>query len=172
MNLRKTILAEHSKANCNRIVKWVGTSQERFDELFELFTTDEYRVSQRAAWPLNYCAVNHPELLSGHFGKLIKNLSKKNIHDAVKRNTVRLLQYVKIPVKFEGPVMDVCFKYISSPTEPVAVKCFSLSVLGKLSEKYPEIKNEMREIIDKEWPMTAGLKARIKKLPFLKSPPN
>jgi hypothetical protein len=168
MNLRETILAEHSKANCNRIVRWVGNSQKKFDELFYLFTHDEYRVAQRAAWPLNYCAEKHPGLLAGHFGKLIKNLSKKNIHDAVKRNTMRLLQYVDIPEKYEGPVMDTCFKYISSPNEPVAVKCFSLSVLGKFAGKYPEIINEIREIIDNEWQMTPGLRARIKKLPFLK----
>ena len=30
MDLRQTILAEHSKANCNKIVKWVGNSQKRF----------------------------------------------------------------------------------------------------------------------------------------------
>jgi hypothetical protein len=51
MKLRETILKEHSKANCIRIVKWVGDDQKRFDELFSLFLNDEYRVVQRAAWP-------------------------------------------------------------------------------------------------------------------------
>jgi hypothetical protein len=37
MDLRQTILAEYSKANCNKIVKWVGSSQKRFSELFNLF---------------------------------------------------------------------------------------------------------------------------------------
>ncbi len=167
MNLREILLAEHSKANCNRIVKWVGDSQERFDELFRLFITDEYRVSQRAAWPLNYCATEHPELIAAHFGKLIKNLSRKDIHDAVKRNTVRLLQYINIPEKHEGAIMDVCFAYISNPSEAVAVKAFSLSVLGKLSKKYPEIINEIRSVIDTEWQKTPALRSRAKKLPFL-----
>jgi hypothetical protein len=48
MDLRQTILAEHSKANCNKIVKWVGNSQKRFSELFNLFLNSEYRVNQRA----------------------------------------------------------------------------------------------------------------------------
>ena len=41
MKLRETILKEHSKANCRRIVKWVGHDQKRFDELFSLFLNDE-----------------------------------------------------------------------------------------------------------------------------------
>jgi hypothetical protein len=89
MNLRETILAVHSKANCDRIIKWVGHSQQRFDELFGLFLNDEYRVVQRAAWPVSYSAISHPELMKKHFGKLIKKLHKPKLHDSVKRNTVR-----------------------------------------------------------------------------------
>ena len=61
MNLRDEILKEHSKPQCNKIVQWVGDSQKRFDGLFNLFLNDEYRVTQRAAWPLSYCVIAHPE---------------------------------------------------------------------------------------------------------------
>lgn len=100
MDLRQTILSEHTKTNCNRIVKWVDHSQKRFDELFNLFLNAEYRITQRAAWPLSYCVISHPDLISPHFSKLVKNLHKANVHDSIKRNTVRLLQHVNIPKKF------------------------------------------------------------------------
>lgn len=112
MNLRETILAEHSKSQKDKIVKWVGNSQERFDELLNLFLKDEYRVTQRAAYPLSYCAEKYPRLINKHFGKLIKNLSKKGLHDAVKRNTVRILQDIAIPERYHGEVMSICFDYI------------------------------------------------------------
>src|SRR5215471_1297039 len=83
MDLRATILAEHSKANCNKIVRWVGMSQQRFDELFELFLNSEYRINQRAAWPLSDCVAGHPQFIQKHFSKLIKNLHKPGIHDSV-----------------------------------------------------------------------------------------
>jgi hypothetical protein len=60
MHLRETILAEHSKTNCTRIAKWVGSNQQRFDELFDLFLNDEDLVMQRAAWPLSYAVIDHP----------------------------------------------------------------------------------------------------------------
>ncbi len=75
MNLREEILKEHSKAQCNKIVQWIGDSQKRFDELFNLFLNDEYRVTQRAAWPLSYSVIAYPEFIKKNFSKLIKNSS-------------------------------------------------------------------------------------------------
>jgi len=49
INLRQEILAEHSKAQVDKIKAWVGGSLDRFNELFVLFLHDEYRVVQRAA---------------------------------------------------------------------------------------------------------------------------
>lgn len=165
MKLRETILKEHSKANCMRIVKWIGSDQKRFDELFYLFLHDEYRVVQRAAWPVSYCVEEQPGFIKKHFSRLIKNLKKKGIHDAVKRNSVRLLQYVSIPEKFHGQVMDFCFRYISSPTEPVAIKAFSITILQNLAKQYPEIINELKLVIEERWDYeTAAFKTRARKL--------
>ena len=165
MNIKTALLKEHSKKQCDTIVKWVGNDQKRFDELFDLFLLDEYRVIQRAGWPISYCVEKHPELIRKHFAKLIKNLSRKGIHDAVKRNSVRLLQYVTIPDKFHGKVMDICFRYITSPAEAVAVKAFSITVLQNLARQYPEIINEIKLVIEERWDYeTVAFKTRAKKL--------
>src|SRR4029078_12514885 len=111
MDLQKEILAEHSKASCNKIVRWVGNSQERFDELFGLFLRSEYRINQRAAWPISYCVIDHPNLIQQHFSQLVNNLDKPGLHDSIKRNSMRLLQHVDIPTRFHGKVMDKCFQY-------------------------------------------------------------
>jgi hypothetical protein len=151
MALRDTILAEHSKSQTTKIIKWVGKSQARFDQLFSLFLNDEYRVTQRAGWPLSYCVQQHPELIRKHLGKLIKNLQKKDLHDAVKRNTVRMLQEIPIPARLHGELMNVCFQFIESPTEAVAIKAFSLTILNNFVPLYPDIKNELKLIIEERW---------------------
>ena len=159
------ILAEHSKAQTLKIIKWVGQSQQRFDQLMKLFLQDEYRVTQRAGWPLSYIAIKHPELARKHIGKLIKNLQKKDLHDAVKRNSVRLLQFVDIPTRYHGAIMDTCFRFIQSPTEAVAIKAFSISILEKLLPLYPEIHNEIKLIIEERWDHeTAAFRSRAKKI--------
>jgi hypothetical protein len=165
MQLRETILEEHSKTNCNRITKWIGDNQYRFDELFYLFLHDDNLVVQRAAWPLSYAVEAHPHLIKRHLGKLISHLKKPKIHIAVKRNTTRLLQYIIIPKRFHGEIMNLCFDYINSQDEAIAVKAFSLGILQNLSKQYPDIKQELKTIIESRWDYeSAAFRSRAKKI--------
>lgn len=168
MNLREELIREHSKASCERIVAWAGNDQKRFDELFSIFTSNEYRLVQLSAWPVSYCVQAHPQLIKKHFAKLIENVQKPDAHGAVKRNTVRLLQHVAIPEKYQGEIMNLCFEFIQSHTEKVAVKAFALTVLENLSKKYSEIIPEVRLIIEEQAPHeTAAFKSRA--LRFIKN---
>jgi hypothetical protein len=137
----------------------------RFDELFDLFLQDEYLVVQRAAWPVSYCVDAHPQLISKHWKTLLENLKKPGRHDAVKRNSIRLMQDIDLPEKYHGEIMDLCFRYLESPAEALAVRIFSLSVLGNLATHYPEIKAELKLIIEDQLPhQSAGFKSRAKKV--------
>lgn len=148
MKLRDELLKEHSKENCMRIVQWIGDSEERFAKLIDLFINDEYRVVQMAAWPMSYVLEAHPRLAKKHLPVLLNNLDKPDLIPAVKRNTIRALQSVPIPEKYHGVVMNHCFNYISDPTEKAAVKAFSLTVLEGLAQIYPDIKGELKLIIE------------------------
>lgn len=166
MDLRKTILAAHSKAQTEKIVQWIGSNQQRFDELFALFIHDEeYRVVQRASWPLGNAVEAHPYFITPHFSGLLSNLGKPGLHDAVIRNTVRILQFVAVPKKFQGEVMNLCFDYITDPKEKPAVKASSLTVLQHLSRQYPEIKNELKIVIESQWENeSAAFRSRAAKI--------
>ncbi len=151
MNIKAQLLQEHTKENKDRIVHWIGRSQKRFDELFALFLTEEYRVVQRASWPLSYAVHQHPSLIQPHFNALVKNLQKKGIPDAVKRNTLRLLQEMMIPEAYQGDLMTICFDYITDPKEKSAIKAFSLTILENMLTHYPEIGQEIKTIIETQW---------------------
>ena len=164
MNLRQEILKEHSKRQTIKIVNYVGSNQKRFDELMELFLGDEYRVTQRAAWAVSYCAIEHPDLINKHLKKIILNMNKP-VHVAVKRNTVRLLQVVEIPKSLEGITVNTCFKLFNSNEEPIAVKVFSMTVLANLSEHHPELKKELKLLIEEQLPYSsAGFRNRALKI--------
>ncbi len=61
--------------------------------------------------------------------------------------------------------MDICFKYVESPTEAVAVKAFSLTVLSNLAKLYPEILPELKLLIEDQLPhQTAAFRSRAKVL--------
>ena len=91
MTLKEEILKEHSKAQAEYLAKKIGPDQKAFDELVALFLHDEYRVTQRAAWVFRLCLDAYPWLLEKHLKSIIENLQNP-VHDAVKRNTLRILQ--------------------------------------------------------------------------------
>lgn len=164
MQLRSEILKEHSKAQTQKIINWVGHSQERFDALVQLFLGDEYRVTQRAAWPLSYIAIEHPSLAKKHLPAFIKLLGNPKLHKAVRRNVVRLLQFVEIPEKLHGELMNYCFDFIADVNEAAAVKAFSLTILEKLSKQYPDIQSEIKTIVQERWDYeTPAFHARARK---------
>jgi hypothetical protein len=164
MNLREEILKEHSKRQNLKIVKYVGNDQQRFDELVQLFLGSEYRITQRAAWAVSCCVEEHPDLIKKHLRKIILNL-KNPVHDAVKRNTVRLLQYIKIPEQLEGIVAATCFDFLNSKDEPIAVKAFSMTVLSKICKTHPELAHELKLTIETMLPYaSAGILSRAKRI--------
>jgi hypothetical protein len=161
VNIKEALLAEHSKNQCTKIVNWVSNNQLRFDELFKCFTCDEYRLVQRAAWPVSYCVIIHPQLINKHWATFMNNLKKPNATEAAKRNTLRFLQEIEIPKKYHGQLMNCCFTFVNTPTEPIAVKCFGLSVLYNLSKIYTDIKPELKITIEELLPhASAGVRSR------------
>jgi hypothetical protein len=168
MNIEASLLQEHSKARCNKITAYIGNNKERFAELMRIFFECEYRLTQRAAWPMSYCVRNHPELIAPYFKKIIDKLSHRNEPAAVTRNIVRLLQDVDVPKKYHGKLMTTCFNFLQSNETPVAIKAFSMTILQNLSSQYPDIIHEVKTIIEKRWPFeSAAFRSRARN--FLKS---
>lgn len=161
MDIRKVLEKEHSRKMVSKIVDYVGNNTDRFKALIEIFLDGPYRITQRASWPLSCCIENHPTLLCPHFKDVLDNLRKPGIHNAVKRNTVRLLQFIEIPKRFEGKVADLCFIYLSNRKEPVAIRAFSMTVLAGIAERNPDLKKELKMIIEDELPYSsAAFKSR------------
>lgn len=165
MDLLATILKEHSKAQTDRIVRYVGKDKKKFAGLMKCFLEGEYLVAQRSGWPLSICVEKHPELIHPYFKKILEYLDKPGTHEAVTRNIVRLLQYAAIPKRFHGRVMSACFEFVSTHDTPAAVKAFSLTILEQLAEEYPEIKPELKVIIEERWDHeTAAFRSRARKI--------
>ncbi|MBS1598144.1 MAG: hypothetical protein JST75_07950 [Bacteroidetes bacterium] len=165
MNIEEMLLVGQSKKQCDKIVKYIGHDKKRFAELMHLFFTGEWRITQRAALPMNNCVKKYPDLINPYFNRLINNLRKKEQHNAVPRNIVRLLQDIEIPKKYHGKIMSICFDYIQSNETAIAIKAFSLTVLENLSKQYPEIFPELKLIIEERWEHeTAAFRSRARKI--------
>src|ERR1043166_3044276 len=163
MNIRDALLEVHSKAQATKIANYVGSDPERFAELIKQLLGPVYRLSQRAAWPVSYCIERHSELVKPYFNVLIKQLERDDAHVAVRRNVVRLLQFVDIPKRYQGRVFDACYNLFADPAQPVAVRVFSMTVAAQLAENEPELLDELR-LVARKYPQvaTAGLRSRAR----------
>lgn len=164
MNLREEVLKEHSKKQTVRLAKWVGKDKKRFTLLMNLFLHDEYKVVQRCAWIVKYVADEHPEWIKPWLKRML-DYCRQPVHDAVKRNVIRILQDIQIPKNLQGIAATICFDFLSSPEEPVAVKAFSMTVLANISQQEPDLKQELIMVIREkmEWEKPA-FRSRGKKI--------
>ena len=150
MNLEAEILREHSKDQCLRIASWIGADKKRFKQLMDLFLRGEYRTTQRAAWIIKHCADVHRELIAPYLDAMVNRMLEPGVHDAVKRNVVRILQDLRIPRRQAGKIATICFDMLASLDEPIAVKVFSMTVLANIAQEEPDLKNEIRILVEQQ----------------------
>ncbi len=155
MDILRELVKEHSKPQALRIAAYIGADEDRFAELMRIFFGKDYRITQRASWSMNFCVEKHPFLLLPYLPQMIENLKRDDVHDAVKRNSVRVLQFFDIPDELLGEVADVCFQLLSAANSPIAVKAFCMPILLHICQKEPDLKNELKMLIEDQMPYAA-----------------
>lgn len=165
MNIHDELLKVHSKAQAERIVAYVGDDPERFAELMKFMMGPVYRLTQRAAWPVSYCIQRHPELIRPYWGKLAGQLERDDAHVAVRRNVARLLQFVDIPKRYQGRIFDACYNLFADPSQPVAVRVFSMTVAANIAREQPELLSELRLVVTEDPHVpSAGIRSRCRRV--------
>jgi hypothetical protein len=167
MNIKNALLKDKilDRKKALSIAEFASSSPKCFKELMQCFLANEYRLAQRAAWSVSWAARKKPELIKPYIKDLVAQLSRTDVHNAVIRNSVRVLEETEIPESLHGDVMNACFGFIEKPSVPVAIKAFSLTTLFNLSKYYPEIKGELKLIIENNWNNeSAAFKSRGKKI--------
>jgi hypothetical protein len=164
MNIREKLAEGHSKTITAEIVDYVGQNEVRFKELLSCVLCDNMRLSHRASWALGDVSLRYPTLYNQHHRVLLDALKTKQNHNAIRRNIVRIYQFAEIPEEYEAELYDICLNFVADAEEMTAVKAFGMRVCERVIERYPEMKNEMLEIIKSnqaQW--SSGLKNRGKK---------
>jgi hypothetical protein len=147
MNIQKQLEFEHSKANTLRVAHYIGNDANKFEILLACLHGADLCLSQRAAWVMSYCFEHEPKLLIPYLNVLINKLEAPKLHVAVKRNTMRILQFIEIPEMLKAQLFDRCLIYLMDKSESVAVKAFSMKVAANICQQHPELKQEVIPLI-------------------------
>ena len=164
MDLETEILREHSKRQTVRIARWIGPDKRRFGELMGLLLHGDPIVTQRAAWILSSCYEFHPQLIKPWLPALLKKMQEPGVHDALRRNVVRLLSCADIPTSLLGKVVSLCFDYLNAVDTPIAVRVHAMTVLQKVAEREPDLGHELQTSLELMMPYVGpavGARAKI-----------
>lgn len=156
MNLETEIVKTHNKRNRDKIVAYIGNDPGKFAQLVEIFLMGPDCVTQVSSWPLSYCVEKYPSLLKPNWKKILAFASKPDMHDAVKRNTMRMIQFAQIPKIHQGITTNLGFKFLADTREPAAIRVFAMSVLANLANEIPELKNELIPLIEQQLPYSSA----------------
>lgn len=151
MNLLESLKKSPSSVQYKQMIAYIGDDKQRFSELILVYLNGPERITQRAATLLVHFAKKQPALIIGELPMILKHLSP-NATVAIKRNTVRFLQDINIPKRWQGKVTDICFAFLTSHDESIAVKAFSMTVLANIALENSELKNELIPIIEDQMP--------------------
>ena len=161
--IRTLLLEEQSKKIRDEIVQIVLNDPKQIDDLMNCFFDKNLRLNQYSSWPMTVIVDKNPTLILPYLSKMLKALDNP-AHDAVVRNTVRVLQNISIPEEFEGEIYERCFDYLNDTKEKPSIRAFSMKVLSNIAMKYPELKEELIKSIELHYPYgSKGFKSRGKK---------
>jgi hypothetical protein len=79
---------------------------------------------------------------------MIQRMEDEGLPTSVKRNVLRILQTAPLPEDIHGRLMNICFAVLEKPKEQIAIRVFAMTVLARLAKIYPELKVELKAIID------------------------
>ncbi len=145
MDIRGALQSEHSKAVTMRIVEYVGDDPIRFGAVAEIVMGDDPLLSQRGAWVISHCAAHSQAAVLPSLLKLLEYVrDASDLHDAIKRNTMKAAAIMEIPDSFAGLAADLAFSLLRSSAEPIAVKVYSMEVLFRLGIREPSLAEELR----------------------------
>ena len=128
--------------------KYIGNNPERFAELIKIITGSDLNLANLAAWItpiLNDKYTN--QLIQPHL-KIIIELLNKPVHDAIKRNALRMLQFATIPEKLQGITLEYCFQLLNNPKEAIAIRVYAMTVIYNITLQEPDLAHELYDCIE------------------------
>lgn len=164
MDFKKEIIKDPGVINARRMAKHVIDHPKELKELAKLIFDNDTNISMRSAWVLSHISTKQAELLSPLFNPFLKYLRKNDAHPGTIRCILSCIERMAIPEKYCGEIFDFCMGYTKSALMPHAVRAFSITILGNICKKYPELKPEVELVLNelKTFPQAPSITVRIR----------
>ena len=167
MNIRELLLESRSKANCERIVRYIQSNPQEMQQFMDCMLSSDLHLNEKAAWVLHFFEDHAPEMLDPWQEQLLKKCKEPDAPDAVKRAVMRLWGDHGYPEQIEGEVYDLGIRFLEGQ-EAIAIKAHAMFACLRLVKKYPELKPEfeaaLTATLERDGQESAGIRSRGNKV--------
>lgn len=130
------------------ILSYFLTDKNTIKELIHLATIkDEYPVQEHSTWILIHTTENSRDLIEPYQNKII-DAFLESTNQTTLRNLCNVIGKLSLREYKEGELLDSLIAHLKNLDNKVALHVYSLEKINQFVKKYPEIKPEIKEILE------------------------
>ncbi len=146
------------------ISEYVLENPYLIEPLYHLIQSDKPKLQWHAAWVFEHIFIAKPEIIKPYIKEIVSEFHTIE-NNGVKRHFAKILSLTDINNMATGIFINTCFEWLKSELIPVAVKAHCIQILFHLTQKYPDLKAELRIVLEEQIPFNSvGFKSRARKI--------
>lgn len=138
------------------------------DAVCKYTSHSDARVVYNASWIISHAVDIDGSILSYKHHRSLLNALGSTETGGVKRNLIRVWQFIIIPETILPEIADFALKFLADPKEDIAVRAFAITVLENCLKTIPELKDEVLFLLQRELQI-AGPAIRVRANRFIKA---
>lgn len=145
----KEVLVDSSAQLIQLVANEIDDNEKLFNELLIFCFEEKKQYSNRASRVVEKISLNNTNLFLKNVDKIFEKLPHLNDKSVVRN----FLQAIFNNIQFIddenqlGRIVNFCFSNINNAYLPIALRYYSIKIINKLTQKYPELIPEFTEVL-------------------------
>jgi hypothetical protein len=139
-------LANSSGAERKKWIEYIVNHNILLTDLVDILYRD-YKTAMKFSWIVGSLCELDSTKISPIVNQIFTTRHKIKIPN-FDRTIAKIFYLVEIPQEIEGDAVNIMFNWLLDPKIIVSTKNYSLFALYDLTKKYPDLKIELREVIE------------------------
>lgn len=145
-DLQDLIINNLSRTTKTMVVSYMLENPDKMDLLWDWLCYAKDPLKWRSAWIFEEACLMDCALLQKYTIPVCQ-LFPTLKHVPLRRMIGHLISEMKIPEKYDSAILDVALTWLQDPKMPAAVRVHCMTIVYNLSKKYPELQQELKEIL-------------------------
>jgi len=152
------------RINRERLISRIQNDSKEFKECIKIAASTNQPQAWRATWILNHAFNENDDRVTKYFPQLFHVL--ENTIDGHQREILKLLSKINLKEEQEGLMFDVSLNIWESVGKIPSVRIEAFRFLARIAGKYPELKNELKFVLQEHYlePLSPGIRGSVRKI--------